>query len=104
MNQVFGADSTQAGESSSAQFNDFIGAAIHCAQNSPFCAPQNTPVADALPDEPGGYNGYQALFGLKYIAPALGGLRTTTATQLPGFTASTSTRRPRKLWLLSRPC
>ncbi|MES1247565.1 MAG: hypothetical protein ABUS54_07825, partial [Actinomycetota bacterium] len=30
-------------------------------------------VADLLPTEPGGYNGYQALFGAKYIAPAIGG-------------------------------
>ena len=28
---------------------------------------------DKLPTEPGGYNGYQALFGAKYIAPAIGG-------------------------------
>jgi hypothetical protein len=83
--QVFGASSTQAGESSSAQFNDFIGAAIHCARNSPFCAPQNTPVADVLPDEPGGYNGYQALFGLKYIAPALGGLSDYNGNAITGF-------------------
>ena len=30
-------------------------------------------MADLLPDEPGGYSGYQALFGNKYIAPELGG-------------------------------
>ena len=28
---------------------------------------------DKLPTEPGGYNGYQGLFGAKYIAPAIGG-------------------------------
>ena len=27
---------------------------------------------DSLPTEPGGYNGYQALFGAKYVAPQLG--------------------------------
>ena len=32
----------------------------------------DTAVADVLPDEPGGYTGYQALFGHKYIAPQLG--------------------------------
>ena len=26
-----------------------------------------------LPDEPGGYNGYQALFGAKYVNPAITG-------------------------------
>ena len=29
--------------------------------------------ADSLPTEPGGYHGYKALFGAKYIAPAIGG-------------------------------
>ena len=29
-------------------------------------------VTDSLPDEPGGYNGYQALFGHRYVAPELG--------------------------------
>ena len=28
--------------------------------------------ADLLPDEPGGYTGYQALFGHRYVAPQLG--------------------------------
>src|SRR4029079_15919491 len=30
-------------------------------------------VADQLPTEPGGYNGFETLFGTKYIAPAVGG-------------------------------
>ena len=29
-------------------------------------------MADLLPDEPGGYHGYQALFGAKYLAPVFG--------------------------------
>ena len=28
-------------------------------------------MADLLPDEPGGYTGYRALFGAKYIDPLL---------------------------------
>jgi hypothetical protein len=63
---------------------DYIGLAVHCAQGSAFCADaeavkygqttrSHTAVADVLPDEPGGYQGYQALFGHKYIAPQLGG-------------------------------
>jgi hypothetical protein len=63
---------------------DYIGLAVHCAQGSAFCAdaeavkygqtaPSHTAVSDVLPDEPGGYQGYQALFGHKYIAPQLGG-------------------------------
>jgi hypothetical protein len=62
---------------------DYIGLAVHCAKGSAFCAdaeavkygqatPSHTAVPDLLPDEPGGYTGYQALFGHKYIAPQLG--------------------------------
>ncbi len=32
--------------------------------------PSNTAVADVLPDEPGGYDGYQAVFGHKYLQPS----------------------------------
>src|SRR5215469_11716017 len=55
--KVFGKNSPQAMESQNDQFNDFIGAAVHCAIGSSFCTPANTAVADLLPDEPGGYNG-----------------------------------------------
>jgi hypothetical protein len=62
---------------------DYIGLAVHCAEGSAFCAnaeavkygqttPSHTAVPDVLPDEPGGYRGYQALFGHKYVAPQLG--------------------------------
>jgi hypothetical protein len=70
--KVFGAGSTQAMDPDA--FGNYIGAAIHCSINSPFCTQANNAVPDLLPDEPGGYTGYQALFGLKYISPALGGL------------------------------
>jgi hypothetical protein len=83
--KVFGAGSLQAAESSDDQFNDFVGAAIHCAKRSSFCAAANTPVNDSLPDEPGGYNGYKALFGLKYVAPALGGLADYNGNPITGF-------------------
>ena len=42
-------------------------------------------MADSLPDEPGGYSGYEALFGLKYIAPALGGLTDYNGNAITGF-------------------
>jgi hypothetical protein len=62
---------------------DYVGVAVHCAKGSAFCAgatgvkygqtaPSSTASPDLLPDEPGGYNGYQALFGHKYVAPQLG--------------------------------
>jgi hypothetical protein len=87
VDQVFGAGSPQAMESSSQQTNDFVGAAIHCTKGSPFCTPENNAVADLLPDEPGGYSGYEALFGLKYIAPALGGITDYNGNPITGFAA-----------------
>lgn len=84
---VFGANSPQAAESSSAQTNDFIGAAIHCALGSQICSSANGAVPDLLPDEPGSYSGYQALFGLKYIAPALGGITDYNGNAITGFGA-----------------
>jgi hypothetical protein len=66
-----------------AEVADYVGVAVHCAQGSTFCSSAKgvkfgqttatpTAVTDALPNEPGGYNGYQALFGARYIAPQLG--------------------------------
>ena len=53
---------------------DFEGIAIHCAQSpSSICAGNPNARPDVLPDEPGGYDGYQALFGAKYVNPAITG-------------------------------
>src|ERR1035441_5898591 len=41
-----------------------------CKYGQPSRSP--TAVADGLPDEPGGYSGFQALFGHRYVAPQLG--------------------------------
>ncbi|MCU1657129.1 MAG: hypothetical protein JWO57_1785, partial [Pseudonocardiales bacterium] len=62
---------------------DYIGVAVHCAQGDAVCANAQavkygqtaaspSAVADVLPTEPGGYNGYQALFGARYVGPQLG--------------------------------
>src|ERR1700756_1088227 len=83
--KVFGPASTQAAETGTNQSNDFIGAAVHCAIGSSFCTPQNNAVSDLLPSEPGTYTGYQALFGLKYVAPALGGFTDYNGVPLTGF-------------------
>ncbi len=82
--KVFGSGSPQALESSANQTSDFIGEAIHCTQGSALCASANGGVADLLPDEPAGYSG-QALFGSKYVAPALGGLTDINGKPLSGF-------------------
>ncbi|MCU1362227.1 MAG: hypothetical protein JWM55_55 [Acidimicrobiaceae bacterium] len=62
---------------------DYVGLAVHCAQKNAFCTgasavkyqqttPSPTAVPDILPTEPGGYSGFDALFGNSYIAPQLG--------------------------------
>lgn len=71
---VFGADSAQAQEVASdpAQaFADFVGIGVHCAQGSSLCSSANGGQTDALPQEPGGYDGFQALFGAKYVDPQI---------------------------------
>src|SRR2546422_6808062 len=56
---------------------DYLGIAIHCANGGGICAPTATNStnsrADKLPDEPGGYLGYQALYGATYVNPAITG-------------------------------
>jgi hypothetical protein len=70
---VFGANSPQAQEVASNPDQataDFIGVSVHCAKGSPLCAGTSA-VADRLPDEPGGYSGFRALMGHKYVAPSI---------------------------------
>jgi len=87
---VFGPNSPEAAQANAdsdpfkdAEVADYIGEAVHCAQGDAICAnaqavkfgqtsPSPSAVADSLPTEPGGYSGFQALFGAKYIAPQLG--------------------------------
>ena len=71
---VFGNPSPQASEPAALRTTDFVGIAIHCAQNTSSRCSGNTDARnDPLPDEPGGYTGYQALFGTKYVDPAITG-------------------------------
>src|SRR6202521_1332149 len=69
---VFGAGPTQAAEVKSTPgqaFSDFVGIAVHCAKTDALCSSATSGVPDLLPQEPGGYAGYQGLFGHKYVAP-----------------------------------
>jgi hypothetical protein len=50
---------------------DFEGIVVHCAKGSTLCGGSAHAATDKLPDEPGSYNGFQALYGNKYVAPAL---------------------------------
>ena len=75
--QVFGSPSPQLAEATAnphlAQ-TDFVGIAIHCSQTSTSkCSGNSSARLDMLPQEPGGYNGFKALFGAKYVDPAITG-------------------------------
>jgi hypothetical protein len=88
--KVFGPNSPEAQQLAAdsdsfkdAETADYVGIGVHCAQGSAFCAdakgvkfgqtaPSATASADVLPNEPGGYTGFQALFGHRYVAPQLG--------------------------------
>jgi len=72
--KVFGANSAEAAElkaNPSLAFTDFVGIGVHCAKDSTLCAGSPNAKPDVLPDEPGGYTGYQGLFGAKYTNPAI---------------------------------
>jgi hypothetical protein len=65
-------------------YTDFVGIAVHCGLNGTgVCAGNANARGDNLPDEPGGGYAGQALFGAKYVNPAIaaGG---TTVTDLNG--------------------
>ncbi|WP_426520287.1 hypothetical protein ACPPVQ_07760 [Diaminobutyricibacter sp. McL0618] len=68
---VFGAGSPQQAEATANPTKaaaDYVGFAVHCASGASLCTNGQT---DALPDEPGGYAGYKALFGNAQIQPAI---------------------------------
>ncbi len=74
--KVFGTSSPEYAEfqaNANLAFTDFVGLAVHCAAGDALCSSDNNGKADLLPDEPGGYTGYNALFGAKYVNPQLGG-------------------------------
>ena len=84
LNTVFGSTSTEVQEAATdskskdpivrAQpASDFEGIAIHCAPGASLCSTANGGVNDVLPQEPLGYSGFSALFGHKFVAPAING-------------------------------
>jgi len=82
---IFGPNSPEAQETPDQQFNDFEGAAIHCAKGSPVCSSANHGVADVLPQEPGGYAGFNALYGPKYMNQVLGPILDLDGNPMPTF-------------------
>jgi hypothetical protein len=72
---VFGPGSPESIEAASdpgQAFADFVGIGVHCAQGSSLCSAANHGRPDVLLDEPGGYNGFNGLFGAKYVDPVIG--------------------------------
>lgn len=72
INNVFGPDSPQAAEAKSNRnkaIADFEGIIVHCARNSPLCSRNGAP--DILKDEPGGYQGFSALYGNANVQPRI---------------------------------
>src|SRR6185312_13382408 len=72
--KVFGPNSPEAQEAAADPAKaaaDFVGIAVHCAQGSSLCTSSPNARPDLLPDEPGGYTGFDGLFGNKYVAPAI---------------------------------
>src|SRR4051794_7642117 len=70
--QGFGAGSPEAAEAAADPTKaqaDFVGIAIHCAADGGNCKNDSAAKPDLLPDEPGGYTGFQALFGAKPLHP-----------------------------------
>jgi arylsulfatase A-like enzyme len=50
---------------------DYEGIAVHCAKGSALCSNNNFAKPDLLPDEPGGYAGFSALFGNINVQPVI---------------------------------
>jgi len=97
----FGPGSPEAAEAAtdSAQATaDFVGIAIHCAAGAALCSGGNHGVSDRLPAEPGGYSGFNGLFGHKYVAPQIGtggvvrDIEGNAIAGFPGFSAMTAAR------------
>jgi hypothetical protein len=83
MTKVFGKDSPEWKEAEASNAptagpaakalaqTDFVGLAVHCGQPGGVCNSARNARPDVLPDEPGGYDGFKALFGAKYVNPAI---------------------------------
>jgi hypothetical protein len=76
MTRVFGSGSpewTEANTNSGLALADFVGIAIHCAQGTSPCQGNVNAKPDDATIYPGSNDGYQALFGAKYVNPAITG-------------------------------
>ena len=73
-NEALASNAAPSGTAAAAKAQtDFVGIAVHCAKTGGVCAANPNARPDSLPDEPGGYAGFNALFGAKYVNPAITG-------------------------------
>ncbi len=77
-NEAFASNAAPSGTAARAKaLTDFVGIAVHCANGGGICTQNAQTLANSRPDklgdEPGGYFGYQGLFGAKYVNPAITG-------------------------------
>src|SRR5712671_4863172 len=75
VNTVFGPTSPEGIEANDPKQRDkanadFLGIAMHCAKGSPLCNNSHGR-PDLLPDEPGGYTGFNALYGNFHVQPVI---------------------------------
>jgi hypothetical protein len=68
---VLAAALAEASTNSNMAVADFEGIAVHCAEGNPVCSTANHGEPDVLPQEPGGYTGFNALYGHKFVAPVI---------------------------------
>jgi len=95
---VFGPHSPEAAEPSANRYADFVGIAVHCSQaesvDGALCSSAHRGQPDVLPDEPGGYSGFNALYGNTYVAPRItadGGVTVTDPLGNPITNTTTGT-------------
>jgi hypothetical protein len=85
----------EAGADAAVGTADFLGLAVHCTGRSPACSASLGGRPDRLPDEPGGYDGYNALYGQRYLGPRIApsghltDLEGRPLDRFPGFDAMT---------------
>lgn len=85
LTQIFGSIPSDA--SGAAGVANYEGIAIHCGTGDTACAAATGARSDVLPDEPGGYTGFEALYGHKYVQPyiAPSGLNDLAGNPITGF-------------------
>ncbi|MBV9582356.1 MAG: hypothetical protein JO057_27540 [Chloroflexi bacterium] len=85
VDQVFGANSPEASESSSDRTNDFVGLAVHCADTQCSTVGTGIPTGGSKAKPELGGQGFGALYGHKYIATQVSPITETNGTAITGF-------------------